>query len=253
MKNIVLDLDGTLLNDDKVIPKDTIEFLKTLLENDKRIILATARPPRGVVELSEYLYEMSDKIYYNGALVQGRDGHVYKRFIDEEQILLFNRFINRFDEKIIHGYELNDQLYVNGSFEKYFPKRYFQEVDFNFKIYDAAKILVDIKNEAMLSYIQENLSKDLRLLLTNNSSLAQIMHKSVSKYTGLINLLSEEDINNDTVCFGDDINDIELFEKCGCSVAMGNASESIKNKAKFVTNTNNENGVLIYLRQHYNI
>lgn len=45
------------------------------------------------------------------------------------------------------------------------------------------------------------------------------------------------------MCFGDDINDIEMIEHCGYGVAMANALDIIKEKADFVTLSNEENGV----------
>ena len=43
--------------------------------------------------------------------------------------------------------------------------------------------------------------------------------------------------------FGDDINDIEMIEHCGYGIAMANALDIVKEKADFVTLSNEENGV----------
>lgn len=52
------------------------------------------------------------------------------------------------------------------------------------------------------------------------------------------------DISLKDICaFGDDINDIEMIEHCGYGVAMANALDIVKEKADFVTLSNEENGV----------
>ena len=45
------------------------------------------------------------------------------------------------------------------------------------------------------------------------------------------------------IAFGDDNNDIELVKAVGSGVAMGNATEKLKEVAGYVTSTNEDNGV----------
>ena len=52
-----------------------------------------------------------------------------------------------------------------------------------------------------------------------------------------------------TAAFGDNENDLPLLEAAGMSVAMGNASEKVKNLAKAVTETNENDGVAVLLAQ----
>ena len=47
----------------------------------------------------------------------------------------------------------------------------------------------------------------------------------------------------DTVAIGDKINDISMIKIAGFGVAMGNATEDVKEVADFITATNDENGV----------
>jgi len=42
---------------------------------------------------------------------------------------------------------------------------------------------------------------------------------------------------------GDSLNDIAMIEGAGLGVAMGNAQETVKKAADWVTSTNNEDGV----------
>lgn len=56
---------------------------------------------------------------------------------------------------------------------------------------------------------------------------------------------------DDVECFYNNVrndkNDISMFEEAGISVAVANASDDIKNKADYVTLSNDEDGVAIFL------
>ena len=47
--------------------------------------------------------------------------------------------------------------------------------------------------------------------------------------------------------FGDDINDIELIKECGIGVAMGNAVANVKDVANYITSSNEEDGIAVFL------
>ena len=49
------------------------------------------------------------------------------------------------------------------------------------------------------------------------------------------------------IAFGDDNNDIELVKAVGSGVAMGNATEKLKEVAGYVTSTNKDNGIGCFL------
>lgn len=48
----------------------------------------------------------------------------------------------------------------------------------------------------------------------------------------------------ETIAFGDGLNDIELLEAAGCSFAVNNAFDIVKEKADFITKSNEDSGVL---------
>lgn len=47
---------------------------------------------------------------------------------------------------------------------------------------------------------------------------------------------------DEALCIGDDANDIEMIEHAGIGIAMGNAAQDVKNKAKFVTDSVDNDG-----------
>ena len=65
---IALDLDGTLLNDNKEITTTTKEFLNKLEKEGNLIVICSGRAPRSIIEYYDFLDIKSPVISYNGAL-----------------------------------------------------------------------------------------------------------------------------------------------------------------------------------------
>ena len=56
----------------------------------------------------------------------------------------------------------------------------------------------------------------------------------------------------DTIAFGDAENDVEMIRQAGLGIAMGNAYESVKEAADYVTNDAAENGIINAL-EHFDL
>ena len=54
---------------------------------------------------------------------------------------------------------------------------------------------------------------------------------------------------SDAIAFGDGENDIDMLEFVGFGIAMGNAKESLKNVADFVTKKSSEDGIEYALKK----
>ena len=78
---IVLDLDGTLLKNDKTVSPETLQALRNCEELGNQIVIATARPPRlGDVTLPKEL-EKEFMIFYNGAEIYHNKEKIYSKCI----------------------------------------------------------------------------------------------------------------------------------------------------------------------------
>lgn len=76
------------------------------------------------------------------------------------------------------------------------------------------------------------------------------MAQCINKLSSLKYILHGLGTSIDRVMFfGDDVNDIELIKECGIGVAMGNAIEKVKNVANYITSTNEEDGIAVFLNQ----
>jgi hydroxymethylpyrimidine pyrophosphatase-like HAD family hydrolase len=76
------------------------------------------------------------------------------------------------------------------------------------------------------------------------------MSLEASKENAVRHLTESRGIDiKDVLCFGDDFNDLGLFQTCGYSVAMGNAINELKEIASEITDTNDNDGVAMILER----
>lgn len=248
---IVLDLDGTILKDNKTVSELTLSTLKKFEDMGKQIIIATARPPRlGSIELPEVL-QKEFMLFYNGAEIHHNKKKIYSSCISLDSAeYIRNLVLTQYTHCKI-GFELDDELYTNLTTENIFGTNQYTKIDLNtFKLKPVTKILLDMSSIDDINALRSKLPYDCNLIVTDKGQLGQIMKKGVSKLNGLNHILDKLNISiNKTIFFGDDTNDIELINACGTGVAMGNAVTEVKQVADYVTLSNEEDGVAYFLNE----
>ena len=71
-----------------------------------------------------------------------------------------------------------------------------------------------------------------------------ITNRNVSKKTEIDRIIAMHDFHPDEVAvFGDDLNDLEMLKGFKNSIAMGNASDTVKGHANYITLGNDEEGI----------
>ncbi|MFD1675057.1 HAD family hydrolase [Alicyclobacillus fodiniaquatilis] len=257
-KCIVLDLDGTLLNDEKAISPLNRLAIAACKQKGIQIVIATARPPRSVRHLLQDEPFDGYVIYYNGALItnesQGIRHHVCIR---TETAVMIAKFLSEHEPQAIISYEVDDAWYCID------PVPENRCAEFGLRPKDPKPTVVDKSFFDSLSptkililglqhweAIRDHFVEDVNVICTDGGILVQIMDKSVSKEHAVRKVLEQMDIPpEETMAFGDDFNDIGLFELCGFPVAMGNAINELKTLTKYVTESNNVDGVAVALQK----
>ncbi|WP_419883342.1 Cof-type HAD-IIB family hydrolase [Peribacillus sp. B-H-3] len=90
------------------------------------------------------------------------------------------------------------------------------------------------------------------MLSGHNDQGLTILPKGVSKWNGILYLAEQLGVKrNEIVAIGDEYDDLEMIERSGLGVAMGNAPAEVKIAAKWVTRTNDENGVAYMLKEFF--
>jgi Cof subfamily protein (haloacid dehalogenase superfamily) len=259
IKAIVLDLDGTLLGSDKSISSRNYGATKRCFDSGIHIIIATARPPRSAQRFVKDLVPFIDYlVFYNGALVTCKSKQMQRHTsISTGVSQQITKFIKVHEPQSVISYEVNDSWYTSTPI----PDSQCSQlgilptdpkpgvVDNNFiSSISPTKILVLGYNS--WKDIIEKFGEHVNVIATDGGVLVQIMHKSASKENAVQWALSDIGVKpKNAMVFGDDFNDLGLLNLCGFPIAMGNAINELKSCAKYVTESNDNNGVAVALEK----
>ena len=251
---IVSDLDGTLLNSKKEISTRNYNAIMDCSKLGMKFIFATARPPRAVRSfMNEELLNIGSFVYYNGAYINCKHTGINEHVAIESEVtaelldycLNCNPDLDLSLEVKDEWLSIRDHDYSTVIQVKDNPiVKPLEEL----RSLEASKILFSGKID-MLSF-QEKFGNKLNILITDNGNLVQVSSSKASKESAIAALCKEMNVSVENVMvFGDDFNDIGLFDICGWPVAMGNAIDELKLRAKEITETNDNDGVAAILER----
>lgn len=252
-KIIVLDLDGTLLNSNKQVSQRNLFALQKVKGEDITIIFATARPPRNVTYKDINLFSFGTVIFYNGGLFQcnvtGREIHYS---ISKELVASIFDYCLAADPNSNLSVEMKDEWFSYKSLDyremmKTATNPKVISLD-KLKTLDCTKIL--ITDCRVFEHIMTKFGDQVNILSTDDGKLIQIMSLQASKENAVKYLIESLGYQmSEVMCFGDDFNDLGLFQSCGSSIAMGNAIKELKDIATQITETNDNDGVALILER----
>lgn len=254
-KLVALDLDGTLLKEDKTISERTKEAITEAKKRGVKIVLSTGRPVQGVKNYLEYLSLDSEDDYvvtYNGAVVQNVKGKVIaKTLITHEDVFELDK-LSRNLKVNIHAFDFDGVITPKNN-------KYTQlEVDINHvdlretsfdTIPDDAemiKVLFVEEPDVLEKAIKKvpDYFKKKYTMVQSAPYFLEFLNKKVNKGTGVELLAKCLDIDKkEIICIGDAGNDVHMIKYAGLGVAMGNAFPEVKAVADYVTSTNESDGV----------
>lgn len=256
MKMIVFDLDGTLLNSKDSISDFNKNAISTLNKEDLILVIATGRHLSDVINL-EVDFFRSNINYYICC-----DGmYIYDKQLNLiiENKLLSNKDINL----IINSVRLNSILIITPSDNFLATESAFRFLKHKFRnyIFNDKTIPVLYKNinnynfdrvEKVIIPTNPDLSQFVKMYTVHKRQLNkkgyEITTKNATKYDSILKLASSLMIKKeDILFFGDDYNDEECFINLTETVAMANTPEYLKRIAKYVTESNDKNGVGLFL------
>lgn len=255
-KLIAIDMDGTLLKDNKTISDENIKAVKSASQNGVKVALATGRPIKGIEKYLRQLDLISDSNYavaFNGAVVENTKNH---KVISE--ILLSPDDI-KYIHKLSMTINVNIQIALKESSITPVRNKY-SELDArlnNITLYidnlenmsEDEHILkaMFMDDDCKLSHGIPKLPNDIYekyTVVRSEPWILEFMNKSANKGEGVKTLAEKFKIDrSEVICIGDSFNDIHMIKYAGLGVAMGNALPEIKEHSDYITKTNEENGV----------
>jgi Cof subfamily protein (haloacid dehalogenase superfamily) len=266
IKWCVFDLDGTLLNKRGELTKATIATVREVIQAGIKVILATGRSPLFVKEIVAQLGIVCPVISCNGGLIVDicQDDVLFSKPIHDHMVQRIAKYcLQQQAETFIYSYD--HIYYCSPSSHAFKYQRYNTEVQASFKIPlrelrsagdlplgQVIKFFICNVDEVQAGELERIFNSENQLTLVSSAKNAlDIMANGVSKGTGLKFLAARLGMDlAQTAVFGDNFNDISMFQLAGCPIAVGNAEEKVKAVAKYVTGSNDEDGVAQALRKY---
>lgn len=254
IKLIVFDMDGTLLNSNKELPKGFFEVVTQLKKLNIKLGIGSGRQYQ---TLYNQMGEHADDFVYfsdNGTLVYEGTTSVYTNIIDKElsdQALLLCRELNCLNTVGTYSgaYLPNDMdPDMVKEFDKYYVKQIW--VDDLLDAQDITKISIyDPQADYQLIKKFEVIQNKLQVVQSGPEWI-DIMNLGATKGAALKEYQQQNRITPDeTMTFGDAMNDYEMMQQATYSFAMENAQQAVKDISNFLTLSNDEEGVLVILNQ----
>ena len=259
-KLLVLDVDGTLLNDEREISKRTLAALLKVQQMGVRIVLASGRPTYGLMPLAKTL-ELGNYggfvLSYNGCqIIKAQNGEIlFERRINPEMLPYLEKKARKNGFAIFTYHD--DTLITDSPDNEYIKNeallnnlKIIKEDEFSTAI-DFAPckcMLVSDKEEALIE-LEQHWEKRLAGTLDAFRSepyFLEVVPCGVNKANTLGALLEHLGVTREEViAVGDGVCDVTMLQLAGMGVAMGHSQDSVKVCADYVTASNEEDGVAL--------
>jgi Cof subfamily protein (haloacid dehalogenase superfamily) len=237
---IVIDLDRSLLRNNKSLSEYTIGTLSSCHKKGLKIIFATARPIRSTKNYMD-LIKPDGVIFHNGVIVMAGNKILSKNEINPDKTKeIVKKIICEYPISTI-AVEINDTMYTNFDISENwdYTKIDLMELPNN----NADKIIVGTISVNEILSIKKYITEELYLEI-NDGKYGMIMNKNASKWNGIkeLSVFFRIKIEN-IIAFGDDINDLEMIKYCGKGICVKNGVEEVKSVAKEICEDNENDGI----------
>lgn len=259
-KLLVLDVDGTLLNDEREISKRTLAALLKVQQMGVRIVLASGRPTYGLMPLAKTL-ELGNYggfvLSYNGCqIIKAQNGEIlFERRINPEMLPYLEKKARKNGFAIFTYHD--DTLITDSPDNEYIKNeallnnlKIIKEDEFSTAIdFAPCKCMLVSDKEKALIGLEQHWEKRLAGTLDAFRSepyFLEVVPCGVNKANALGALLEHLGVTREEViAVGDGVCDVTMLQLAGMGVAMGHSQDSVKVCADYVTASNEEDGVAL--------
>ena len=271
MELFVTDLDGTLLNSHKEVSIKSIEILNKLIDDGVNFTVATARTPATVVDLLQDVNLKLPAVLMNGVLLYDikEEKYINIKEIEKDTVDKVFDILNKFDKNaMVYGIRNNHLWVYHKEFEYSWEYNFYKEradrkqktflkVEnyqesikeskiINFIVFDKYEKIKGIYEE--LKKIDEISVEYYEDIYEKGCYFLEAYSAEASKANG-IKLLSDYIEHDKLICFGDNLNDIPMFELADECYATANAVESVKEISTDVIGSCDEDGVALFMEK----
>jgi Cof subfamily protein (haloacid dehalogenase superfamily) len=258
IKLIVSDMDGTLLDSNHKLASS---FFETYIKLKEKNILFMAASGRQYFSIADKFTPILDDITIiaeNGAFIKKNGTELFVEAID----------IRLLKGVIEHARTLPDTYIVlcgkNGA---YIEQDHEEFINYFKEFYSQYFLVDDVLKDSSDSFFKiaiynphgaetnlhphfEQFKKDLQVKISGEFWV-DIMPFNINKGNAINYIQKLHNISKEeTLVFGDYLNDLEMFEQAGVSIAMENAHPKLKAIATQIAKSNNDNGVIDILNSN---
>lgn len=244
-KIVFFDIDGTLVNEEKEIPADTIAAIQELKEKGVEPVIATGRAPYFIKPLAKQL-GIESFVCLNGGYVVYKGEPLYKHAIDKSTLEKLVALTGQHDHGLVfegehtfcsnreeHPFITESVLSLKVDLPSYNPD--FWRTNEIFQVF----LHCESKDESLY----EALKTDFTLIRWHPYAI-DVLPAGGSKAKGIAAMLDKLGYTaSDAAAFGDGLNDKEMLDYVGFGVAMGNSNPELLPYADFVTTHVDKQGI----------
>lgn len=279
-KFLAIDLDGTLLNSYGEISEENKKAVLEAKNQGIEVVIASGRIADSAKKFANEVNANKYLIAGNGTVIMDVENNniIYENFIPKEKALEIikiceenSMFYNVYTQKGIIAPRLNHnvQVYYYENSQKEEEKR--TNINIVEEVYDyiketntspISKIDICDDNKIIFDRITNRLRKidGVSIIETEHKSkriiragteyvglqyyYTEITNKEANKWQAIKKIADILQIKDEEIAvIGDNINDEEMIKRAGLGIAMGESSETLKNKSDKVTLDNDNDGV----------
>ena len=248
---LVSDMDGTLLNSKGKLSEENKKAIEYFVDNGGQFTLATGRMLPSIKRHIHKIRVTLPVITYNGTKVYdfNSDEVIWEKFLEEERKEIV-KVVNKVNPNI--GIEIysDESVYI---YQECKRTERFSKLGYDviYNVDDSIwnkrwtkALIVGEKEE--LDFVETYLRKNYgdNNIVRSSDVYLEIIPKEISKGQALKKLVMHKKIEDFTiVTVGDNMNDVELLEEADHGFCIGNGSEELKRKSKYIAPSNDENPI----------
>lgn len=261
VKLIVCDVDGTLIDIDRKWNKDLDTIAKLVKERNIPFTIASGRIFSRIENIVHALNIRVPYIGCNGAFAKFGDDFLWNDFIPANYLKNAVQIADEAGMSVIYTDGIQEKAYRNTAWVQDLVEKYnrydgiYQPKEDEWEHLKIQKVLIaDAQNKECIDLILSALQPYkpyLNIVVYPNGAI-DITTKSSSKGEALKRLVKEMNLDfKEIMAIGDHQNDIEMIQLAGIGVAVGNATQELKNYADYVCKENTAKGVMEAINKFY--
>ena len=262
IKIIVSDLDGTLLDENKVLPKINYEAICSARKQGIKFGIASGRPVEGLLSLL-HDWNLQDQMDF---LIGMNGAQVYD--FETAQIKTYHTISANMIHEIVDLYEefdCNPTIYVGKNLVSQKRTARLLEIE---KLHSLKVEYADLREYVkeiqpkLLMYVNPAIMEEIEVYtkslnrtdfraFKSGKDMFEFVDPLCSKAVGIQKVCEKFNTTMDHVlAFGDTTNDLEMLTECKFSVCMSNGTDDAKSVAKFMGKTNSEGGLGLFITEN---